>query len=256
MTVSDESYPKPNIRDWALLAIGIIFVICGVIILPSKRDVGIVSLAMFGPATVVAATIILRKLRFRRQRALKAEIAGGVPIRQSRVLVITSAATLFAMGVVFILFGKSYGPIFLALAWLVAAIGGGLLISALLGWWPNDSIQFDPKGITFGRTRYTFMVPWEAIAGVCAGHYSNNPAAFIWLHDNTSIVVHPVEQYRRALKHLAWNAGWTGAPIFVLTSNYGMDLPLFMMALERYLTDPATRAELALRQLPNKPSNA
>jgi hypothetical protein len=92
MTGSDGLYPKPGIRDWALLAIGIVFVLSGVIILPSNRDVGIVSLAMFGPATVVATTIILRKLRFRRQRALKAEIVGGVPIRQSRVLVITSGS--------------------------------------------------------------------------------------------------------------------------------------------------------------------
>ena len=255
MTGSDEPYPKPGIRDWVLLAIGIVFVLSGVIILPSNRDVGIVSLAMFGPATVVAATIILRKLRFRRQRALKAEIVGGVPIRQSRVLVITSGATLAAMGVVFILFGNSYGPIFLGLAWLIAVIGGGLLIGALLGWWPNDFIQFDAVGISFGRTRYTLMVPWEAIARVSAGHYNNNPAAFIWLHDNTSIVVDPIERYQQALKHLAWNTGWTGAPIFVLTSNYGMDLPLFMMALERYLADPGARAELARRQLPNMPAN-
>jgi hypothetical protein len=38
-----------------------------------------------------------------------------------------------------------------------------------------------------------------------------------------------------------------------------MDLPLFMMAMERYLADPAARAALARRQLPNmpaKPSNA
>ena len=254
MTGSDELYPKPGIRDWALLAIGIVFVLCGVIVLPSNRDVGIVSLAMFGPATVVAATIILRKRRFRRERALKAEIVGGVPIRQSRAIVITSAATLAAMGVIFILFGNSYGPIFLALAWLITVIGGGLLVGALLRRWPNDFIQFDPEGITFGRTRYTFMVPWEAIARVSAGHYSNNPAAFMWLHDQTRIMVHPVEQYQRALKQLAWNTGWTGAPIFMLTSNYGLDLPLFMMALERYLADPAARAELARRQLPNKPA--
>ena len=81
----------------------------------------------------------------------------------------------------------------------------------------------------------------------------------IWLHDNTRIVVDPIERYQQALKQLAWNTGWTGAPIFVLTSNYGMDLPLFMMAMERYLADPAARAELARRQLPNmpaKPSNA
>jgi len=75
MTGSDELYPKPGIRDWALLAIGIVFVLSGVIILPSNRDVGIVSLAMFGPATVVATTIILRKLRFRRQQPFGPYIA-------------------------------------------------------------------------------------------------------------------------------------------------------------------------------------
>jgi hypothetical protein len=250
VTVSDTPYPRPGLRDWALLAIGVVFVICGAILLPHNRDVGIVSLAMFGPCTVVAAIIILRKLRFRRLRALKAEIVGGVPIRQSRVLVIASGATLAVMGAIFILFGHSYGLVFLVLAWVIAVIGAGLLIGALSGWWPNDSIQFDPQGITFGRTGYTFTVPWEAIARVSAGQFSNNPAVFMWLHDNSSIVVHPVERRLRALKHLAWNTGWTGAPIVILTSNYGMDQPLLMIALERYLAEPAARAELARRQIP------
>ncbi len=250
MKQPDTAYPKPSFRDWVLLAIGIIFVACGLFILPHDRDVGIVSIAMFGPCAVVAAIIILRKLRFRRWHALKAEIVGGVPIRQSRVLIITSGATLAAMGTTFILFGHSYGPIFLALAWVIAAIGSVLLISALCGWWPNDFIQFDPEGITLGRMRFVLMVPWDAVAQVSAGAINNNPAVFIRLRDYTSVVVRPNEQRGRALKRLAWNAGWAGASIVILTSNYGMDLPLFMAALERYLADPSARRELARRLLP------
>ena len=247
----DTIYPKPTFRDWALLAISVVFVVGGIILLPSNRDVGIVSIAMFGPCAAVAVIIIMRKLRFRRLRALKAEIVGGVPIRQSRVLVIASGATLTAMGTIFILFGHSYGPVFLVLAWVIALIGGGLLIGALTGLWPNNSIQFDPEGITFGRTGFAFTVPWDNIAQVSAGAMNNNPAVFIRLHDYTGIIVHPNEQRERALKRLAWSAGWAGAPIVILTSNYGMDLPLFMAALERYLADPSTRAELARRLLPN-----
>jgi hypothetical protein len=245
-----DTYPKPTFRDWALLVVAVLFTVAGAIILPHDRNVGIVSIAMFGPCAAVFVIIIMRKLRFRRLRALKAEIVGGVPIRQSRALVVTSSITLAAMGAIFILFGHSYGPVFLVLAWVIALIGGALLIGALSGWWPNGSIQFDPEGITFGRSGFAFTVPWDNIAQVSAGNLNNNPAAFMSLRDYHGILVRPDTRRARALKQLAWNTGWAGAPIVIFTPNYGMDLPLFMAALERYLADPSARAELAPRLLP------
>jgi hypothetical protein len=250
MTVSDSPYPGPRIKDWALLAINIVFVAAGLFILPHKSDVGIVTLAFFGPCLIVTVGTVLRKFRFCRFRALKAEIVGGVPIRASRAQALATALVLTLMGVIIVLFGRSYGLIFWTLAWLIALIGGALMIAVLCGLIPNDYLKFDPEGITFSRARYSYMVPWDNIARVSAGHMHDNPTLFIWLHDYNRVTVQPSEKKAQVLKSFAWGTGWAGAPIMLLPSRYGIDLPPLMLALERYLTEPTARNELAHRLIP------
>src|SRR5215510_4803017 len=222
MTVSDSLYPRPGIKDWALLVINIVFVALSFFILPHERDVGIVTLAFFGPCLIVTIGTVLRKFRFRRFRALKAEIVGGVPIRASRAQALAAALMLLLMGTIIVLCG------------LV----------------PNDYVRFDPEGITFSRARYSYTVPWDSIAQVRAGQMHNNPALFIWLHGYDRVTVQPREKRDRVLKSFAWGTGWAGAPIMLLPSRYGIDLPMLMLALERYLTEPNARSELAHRLLP------
>jgi hypothetical protein len=251
MTASDSRYPRPAVRDWALLTINVVFVAAGLLILAHDRNVGIVTLAFFGPCLVLTVGIILRKMRFRRFRALKAEIVGGVPIRASRALLLCLALTLTLMGVIIVLFGRSYPLIFWMLAWLIASIGGALVIAVLSGLIPNDYLKFDPEGITFGRARHAYMVPWNNIAQISAGHMHDNPALLIWLHDDNRVTVHPSEKRARVLKSFAWGRSWAGAPIMLLPSRYGIDLPVLVLALERYLNEPTARSELAHRFIPH-----
>jgi len=211
---------------------------------------GIVTLAFFGPCLIVTVGSILRKFRFRRFSALKAEIVGGVPIRASRTQALVAALVLMLMGAIIVVFGRSYPLIMWTLAWLIALLGGGLTIAVLCGLIPNDYLKFDPEGITFSRARYSYIVQWDSIAQVRAGHMHDNPALFIWLHDYNGIIVHPREKRDRVLKSFAWGTGWAGAPIMLLPSRYGIDLPVLMLALDRYLTEPTARSELAHRLIP------
>src|SRR5262245_45431794 len=194
MTASDSSYPRPGVRDWALLAINIVFVAAGLLILLHKSDVGIVTLAFFGPCLIVTGGTVLRKFRFRRFRALKAEIVGGIPIRASRAQLLCLAVMLTLMGAIIVLFGRSYPLLFWMLAWLITLIGGALTIAVLSGLIPSDYLKFDPEGITFGHARYSYMVPWDNIARLSAGHMHDNPALFISLHDYGRVTVHPREK--------------------------------------------------------------
>lgn len=250
MTTPESPYPKPSLKDWSMVAIGIVFVVGGIILLPYKRDVGIVTLSFFGPCLVVAVLNVLRMFRFRRVRALKVEIVGGVPIRPSRAQLLGIALTLMLMGAVLIVFGRSYGLIFWTIAWIIALVGGALLIGVLSGRIPNDYLQFDPDGITFGRARYKYMVPWDNIAQLSGGTMHDNPALFIWLHDHEHVSVQPSEARPQLLKALATGTSWARAPIVLLPSRYNIDLPLLLRALERYLSDPVSRSELARRMLP------
>src|SRR5215475_7936450 len=140
MTVSDSPYPRPGVKDWALLAINIVFVALGLLL--HKSDVAIVTLALFGPCLIVTIGTVLRKFRFRRFRALKAEIVGGVPIRASRAQALAAALMLLLMGTIIVLFGRSYPLLMWTLAWLLALMGGALTIAVLCGLVPNDYVRF------------------------------------------------------------------------------------------------------------------
>jgi len=251
MTMPESPYPRPSLKDWSMVAINVAFVAGGIILLPHEPNTGIVTLAFFGPCLVVAVHNVLRMFRFRRQRALKAEIVGGVPIRPSRGQILGIALTLTLMGGVLIVFGRSHGLIFWIIAWIIALLGGGLLVGVLSGRIPKgDYLQFDPDGITFGRARYKYIVPWDNIAELSGGTMYDHPALFIWLHDHERVDVQPSEARPQLLKTFATGISWAGAPIVLLPSRYNLDLPLLLSALGRYLSDPASRNELAHRMLP------
>jgi hypothetical protein len=250
MTGPDSPYRRPSAKHWTLLAISVVFVAAGLLILPYERDVGIVTLAFFGPCLIVTVDTMLRKFWFRRFDALKAEIVGGVPIRASRAQAMGIALVLLLMGVIILLFGRLDSLIVWTLALLTTLLGSGLMIAALSGLIPNDYLKFDPTGITFGRARYSYMVPWDNIARLSIGKMRTNPVLFIYLHDYDGVTVDPHEKRARVLKSFAWETGWAGMPIMLRPSRYGIDLPMLLRALERYLTEPATRSELAHQLTP------
>ncbi|HEX4340797.1 MAG TPA: hypothetical protein VH062_33040 [Polyangiaceae bacterium] len=242
-------YPRPRFRDWALLGVGLAFVAMGVLIVPRDRDVGIVTITFFGMCTAVAAATITRKLRFHSQRPLTARIAGGVPIRPSRTKLALLGGGFFFLGVVLITFGHGYGSVFWGGSWLIAGVGGAVIIGLLSGGLPVGHLQFDPDGMTIGRRGWCFTVPWDRIVQLGTGEYQSNPVLYVWLDDVGAVVARPPESMPKVLAHLASCERWMGAPVAVMTSQYTLDLPLLVRALERYVADPGARAELVANQL-------
>ena len=242
--------PPPTLRDWGLLAVGVTFVLMGLVLLPSDRDTGIVTVVFFGACTAVFANTILRKYRFRGLQAARVELTGGVPIRPSRAKSIVLALSTFGVGLTLVVFGRQYGEIFWYLSWLIAASGGVVFAGTAIGWLPSGYVQFDPAGITFGARGYSYLVPWDNIAGLSGGDVHDNPALFIWLRDPDRITANPPALQQRMLKTFASNQTWVGAPIYLLTATYGLDLPLLVQALERYRAEPSARVELTRRRLP------
>ena len=235
--------------DWLVLCISVVFVVTGLFILPSNRDAGIVTVAFFGTCGAVAAATIARKLRFSRMRPLHAEIAGGIPIRPSRASLFTVGAGFAGLGGILIVFGRSYGTIFWSMSWLTALVGAFLLVALALRWLPVGYIQFDPDGITIGEHRWAFTVPWDRVARIASGEFHDNPVLYIWIDQLESVIVQPPELRPKVIKRLATNARWVGAHVMLMTTQYQLDIPPLMRALERYIAHPASRAELAPRKL-------
>lgn len=241
----------PTIRNWAALALGVSFVLCGLLILPERRDIGIMTIAFFGFLTLVFAIPIGQSLRFRREPPLQVEIMGGVRIRPSRLVLTLVSACIVAVGAVIAVFGQSLGYFVAWWGYLTAILGGYLLLATAVGWLPGRYLQFGPSGVTFGFRRWSFMAQWDNIEGVAAAERDLNHCLLIHLREPGLVIVHPPERAEQVFKYFASNGMSYGAPIILNPLQYRMDGDLLVQALRRYIADPASRAMLSSALLEN-----
>lgn len=236
--------PGPRWSDWALLSVCLIFVAMGAFILPGKFDVGMVTIAFFGFCALAPVTTILRKRRDRRTRPLRAAVVGGVRIRPSRAKAAALGGGLLVLGATLIAFGGSYPLPFRVVSWFIAGVGAAFTALVLLGIIPVGHLMFTPRGLTVGHRRFTVTVAWDDIVAWDSADFNDNPLLRIWLRDGAEPLVEPPSFSGRAQRDLASSQAWMGAPVAIMTSMYALDLPLVVKAIERYVQEPESRAEL------------
>ena len=237
-----------QLSDRSLFILNMVFVVIGVLVLRSNPDVGIVTIAFFGSGAVLAASIIIRK----RRSAPKAErvmLTGGVPIRPSRVLIGGLGAWLAVLGVILTVFGWSYGLVFRCLSIASLIFGCYLLAAVLIGWLPNTYLQFDVSGITFGYRGFSYVVAFDNIADLAVAEMNRNPFLLIRLHRPDDIAVTPPARHVAAIKRIARSEALMGAHIAIPAQQYLMDPALLAQAIARYISEPSSRSELAVRSL-------
>jgi hypothetical protein len=241
-----SGYPRPGFGDWLLLAGSVMFVAGGLFIIRSDPNTGIVTIAVFGLAAAVHAVNLVRKWRFyRMRRPLQVHVVGGVPIRPLRGNLVIAGAGIAALGVVIVVFGRHYGLVMWSIGWLLAATGIVLLLALAGRLLPVGYLRFDAPGITIAGRDWAYMIPWDNISQMATGEYNRNPVLLIRLHHEDAIEVRPPERKGKVLKRLAWSTALFGAPVMLMPSQYGLDLPLLVQALERYITIAPARAELS-----------
>lgn len=243
-------YRGPTWRDWLLLTIGLTFVLMALIILPRKPDVGIVTLAFFGSCFMVFLSNILRKFRFRRFRTVGIDVAGGVPIRPPRWRVLLLGGWLLILGAIMVRFGATYPMMFRLLGGFVAVVGAALLAGVPMGWLPRGYLQFDSEGLTIDHGRWRALIPWDQFADIREAELHDNPVMLISVDDVEAIVFEPPEIRPRALRAIASTQAWHGAHLMIMTSHYGIDLPVLTAAIARYANDRSARQDLGARALP------
>ena len=231
-----------TLHDWALAAISLLFTLAGLLIVGRDFNTGIVTLVLFGLGLVHAVRVILRKRRAQRQQAQTAWVTGGVPIRQSRTRMALLGGALLAIGVTHIAFTTR--AVQVGLGWLLLGIGVAVVIAVLLGRLSGDYIQFDPAGLTFGQWRAKAIVPWSAVTRVTAGELVDNPVVLVSV-DAQAVVAEPPAHLPVLLRWMARCRGAQGADFVLMTASYGIDAPVLLAALQRYVSEPAARGELA-----------
>jgi len=237
-------FPGPTRRDWLLLALGLGLTLMGVVVLPSKPDVAIVTVTMFGLASVTFLITVLRKLRAARERPVSATVVGGTLIRPSRLRVALLGGGLLAFGIVVVVFGGTYPVLFVAIGWFVLLVGAVVLGGLAIGWLPVGGLRFDPEGMTIFRKGWSVTIPWNNVRGLAASEFHSNPLLLINLRDVHAVEVHPTEAMTRYVREVGNSRGVFGADVGIGTGGYELDLPLLLTALQRYVTDPKSREEL------------
>jgi len=245
-----KRFPGSGLTEWLVAGLSLAFVAVGVAMLRDRSEFAVPVLAFFGVCAAVAIVTIVRKYRFARLRPLAVEIVGGVPIRPSRTYVAVLAATLLGLGFVLLPYALRESIVLLLCTGTMLATGAFLAVGLIMGRLPVGFLQFDPGGLTIGQRRASFTLPWDAIARVAPGEFHDNAVLLLWVRDMDAVLVRPPGLRARVVAGLRSNRKWVGADVMIMSSQYGIDLPLLVSAVERYVADPHAREGLAVPRLP------
>ena len=73
---------------------------------------------------------------------------------------------------------------------------------------------------------------------------NSNPVLLIAIADADSLGIEPRQATGRAMKAIARSRSLMGADFMIMTTHYGIDLPVLADAIARYVNDVSARAEL------------
>ncbi len=175
------------------------------------------------------------------------DVAGRVPIRPSRTFLPLLGGWLAILGVVLFWFGGGIGPIFQAIAVIIAVAGIGTLLLALTGFATAGYLQFDPDALTIAQRRWAARIPWDDIVRVQEGEYQSNPMLLITVAAPAELEIVPAKSRDLAMHDIARTGGLMGADFAVMTWHYGIALPVLAETVARYVNDATVRAELRPR---------
>lgn len=244
----------PQLRDWALLVISLVFVAAGLVIVAARPQeaIGWTSVLFFGGCAAVAVWSLRAKLRAAQQAedpTLLARFDAGAELRPDlrRLRAISGGLALF--GGVVALVGRGLGPGFVLASLGLGLLGAGALAASLLGLTGRASLRCAPEGLWIGARAYRYRVAWDNVRGLDLGEVHSQPLLRIWVRDFEALLAScsPATERARLARALGWSRGLVGCDVSLAPRAFGVDEVVLLRALERYVADPAARAELVPR---------
>jgi hypothetical protein len=129
-------------------------------------------------------------------------------------------------------------PIVAALGAIAALAGLAMFALWALGFM-RQYLRFDPEGLTLGKPRYEFQVPWDSVVAIRTIEIHENPFVMLSVGELSALKVTPPSAARKVYKRVLREG------IIIPPYHYGMESDPLLALLERYVRDPAARAELA-----------
>lgn len=241
----------PGARDWLLLAISLAFVAMGAVLVVAGRGgaVGAICVLFFGACAAIGAAEIVRKRRAARQDAdpsLVARFEPELPLRADRRGLAVRLGGLAVFGALLAILGRELGGGFVILSGLLALLGAGGLVALALGYTGGSALRFTAEALEVEQRGASYSVPWDSIVAIDLASIHDQPLVRISVASVEELLagVEPPAGARTVARAIGWNRGLCGADLTFMPRAFGVDEVVLLRALERYVGDPAARAEL------------
>ncbi len=230
------------------IVVGLVFIFIWALIM-YKEDLSFFNLNaivffLLGIVTTIAT--ILWKLRYRKFRASKVSVAGGVPIYKdvSQSILFSWFICLGGLSIPFSPAGISIVTIGISAFVVLLSV---MIFTAVLKARKRHYLQFDRKAITIGLNSSRAIIPWGCIARIEADEFASNPVLLLWLKRPDRVEIVPASSRREGFAGL--RGGYWKSDVVLFPEAYKVDLPVLGAAIARFAADSKAREELVLRKI-------
>jgi hypothetical protein len=227
-----------RVGDWLALGITSAGALAGLFLLLSGRmanpDEAISVVILFGGMAAFMALQLRAARRFeRRVSSAPLQLPADGSLWPSRRRVLQGFCALLVWSAALCWFGRGFPPAFRWIMALLALFGAVGAVLALLRIIPPGRLHLESDALRVRTWRYTFVLPWDAIAALSVRELFGNRLLDVHLYDPALARAQPDSATARAQAALARNEAWSGAHLSLAAQLYDVDLHALLDELER-----------------------
>lgn len=232
----------------ALLAVSLLFVALGLwIAVVDDVRLGLGCALMFGGGVAIFGKQLIDANRELASAQLDGAVGipGSIPIAENPGRARMAIVVVVLAGIGSILVGIDRQPLLIPLGALMIGAGVVVVILKQLGYMVL-SLMFTPSGIHIIGKRQRYVIPFDLITRIEAADWNGQLILLVWPHslEQIAATVEPIERQESLLQAMQKSIAWMGAPILIWPQRFGLEGGLLLRALQRYILEPGTRAEL------------
>lgn len=233
----------------ALLCLSVLFVVLGLwIAISGDVRLGLGCVFFFGGGLAVFSIQLADANREQTSAQLDGTVRlpASVPLRDDPKRFIMGLSLILLAGMGSILVGSDRQPMLVPLGLLLLGVGVVVGILRSLGYL-SSMIMFAPDGIHLIQKRQRYVIPFEQIVRAESAEWNGHLLVMIWPQsfDAVAATVAPSSRRETLLRAMKKSQEWMGAPLVIWPQRFALEGGLLLRALERYIREPSTRAELA-----------